>query len=136
MQIPTEQTVKVDGVEYRLSKFTLDLYQEFLAWSVTQLPDPFAGLAERIKDLPPDLQRHAYDKAEAKAELRGTMADPDVQRLLNTPAGAGKVFSLLLRKHHPQLTEADALRIVQRGLEEHGEGFLAGSFPEGARQPE
>jgi len=131
MQLPVEQVIAVGGQQYRLSKFTLELYQEYLIWAKSVLPDPFDGLAERIKGLSPDLQRYAYDKAEAKAKVRGTMNDPDVQELMKSVDGIKKLFHLLFRKHHPELSESQVATIIEKGVQEHGPDLFDGCFQEG-----
>lgn len=133
MNIPTEQTVIIDGTEYRLSKFTLPLYQEFLAWAKSVLPDPWEGISEKIKGLPDALAKYIIDKAEERAAKRGTLQDPDTEALAQTPAGLRKILSLLFRKYHPALTEEQVLEVIEKGIAEKGEDFFEKCFPDGAR---
>ncbi len=134
MNLPQEQTVVIDGTEYRLSKFTLPLYQEFLAWAKSVLPDPWEGIAEKIKGLPDALAKYIIDKAEERASKRGTLQDVDTEALAQTPAGLRKILSLLFRKHHPALTEEQVMEVIEKGIAEKGEDFFASCFPEGSRE--
>ena len=131
MSLPSEQPLVVGGTTYRLSKFSLPLYEEFLQWCQCQLPDPFANLAERVKGLPDTLAKHMIDKAEERLSKRGSLADPEVQGVAESPAGVRKVFTLLFRKHHPTLTEGQVAEIVEEGIAEHGDTFFRGLFPQG-----
>ena len=129
-QLPQETTVTVNGVTYKLSKFTIPLYQEFVTWAKGKLPDPFDGIAERVKGLSPEIAKYIIDKAEAKAAKRGTLNDPEIEALASTPEGMAKMLSLLFRKYQPSMTEAEVMDVIEKGVAEHGEDFLAGAFPE------
>ena len=129
MRIAQETSIKIDGVDYKLSKFTLPLYQEFLDWAKSKLPDPYAGIAERVKGLPDNLAKHLIDRAEERAAKRGTLNDPETNALVESPEGLRKVFALLFRKYQPSLTEDQVISVVERGVEEHGEEFFRNLFP-------
>ena len=129
MLLPTEQTISIGGVEYRLSKFTLPLYQEFLAWAAGQLPDPFANISEKVKGLDEKLAKYMIDKAEDRASKRGTMNDPDTAALAQSVVGVKKLFSLLFRKYHPTLSEDQVGELVEAGISEHGGEAFQKFFP-------
>lgn len=133
MNLPQEIVIKINGVDYKLSKFTLPLYTEFLDWAKAQLPDPFEGLAERIKGLSDHLAKHLIDKAEERASQTKTINHPDIQALTQSPEGLRKIFALLFRKHQPNLTEDDVMEIVEGGIAEYGEDLFRQIFPEGKR---
>ena len=133
MNLPQEQTVVISGVEYRLSKFTIPLYQEFLSWAKAQLPDPWVGIAEKVKGLPTELAKYLIDKAEERAAKRGTVADPDTEALAQTPSGLRKMIGLMFRKYQPGMTEEQVAEAVDAGIAERGEDFFASCFPEGVR---
>jgi hypothetical protein len=115
----------IGGTNYRLSKFTIPLYQEFVQWAKSKLPDPYEGLAERCKGLSPELAKYIIDKAEQRAINRGKLNDPEIEDVANSLEGVKKMCSLLFRKHHPNLSEADVLNLLEQGIAEHGEDFFA-----------
>jgi hypothetical protein len=123
-KLPQETSVTIGGNTYRLSKFTIPLYQEFVAWAKAQLPDPWDGLHERIKGLSQEIQKYIIDKAEARAASRGTLNDPEVNALANSIPGVKKMLSLLFRKHHPNLSDEQIVDIIEAGIEEHGADFF------------
>ena len=134
MQLPQEITLTIGGQDYKLSKFTVALYQEFLGWAKSVLPDPWENIAEKIKGLPDHLAKYLIDKAEDRAAKRGTLADPDTESLAQTPAGLRKILSLLFRKHQPHMTEEQITAVIEQGIAEKGEDFFAGCFPDSPRE--
>ena len=134
MQLPQEIALTIGGQEYKLSKFTVALYQEFLGWAKAVLPDPWEGIADRLKGLPDNLAKYLIDKTEERAAKRGTLADPDTESLAQTPAGLRKILSLLFRKHQPHMTEDQISEVIERGIVEKGEDFFANCFPDGPRE--
>ncbi len=130
MKLPQEQSLTVGGATYRLSKFDINLAEEFHEWAKSQLPDPFDGLAERVKGLPIELQREIVQRAEKKAEQRCTEDDAEYHALTKSIKGVKKMMHLLFRKHQPHLTEEQVAEIVAAGIEEKGGDFLAECFPE------
>lgn len=132
-----EQSVKVGGTHYKLSRFTLPLLQEFLRWALSQLPDPYSGLADKIKGFSPDMAKYMIDKAETRSMARHDINDPEIQTLLGSVAGTKKVLALLMRKYQPSLTEEQVSDIADQGIEEHGEDFFTMCFgaPKGTLPP-
>lgn len=138
LQLPQETTVTVGGQSYRLSTLNLNVLGEFLQWSKSQLPDPFDKFAERFGSLSESLQHKAFDRAAVIAERRGTMDDPETVALMSTVPGLKKLVGLLFKKHHPTLTDDQVTDILETGIREQGDGFLAGLFPDsekGGRKP-
>lgn len=129
--LPQEQALVVNGTTYKLSKFTLPLYEEFLTWAKSRLPDPFEGIAEKVKGLPDHLARHMIDRAEERAARRGSLTDPDVQAVAESPEGLRKIYSLLFRKYQPSMTEEQVMAVVEEGIEQHGSDFFRQLFPQG-----
>lgn len=131
MKVAQEVCFKVDGVDYKLSKLTLNVYQELLDWARSVMPDPFDQLAEKVKGLPDSLAKHLIDRAEERASRRGKLHDPETQDVINSPAGVRKVIQLLMRKYHPTMSEEQCFEVVERGIAEHGEDFFRSAFPQG-----
>lgn len=130
MKLPKEQVVKIGGKQYKLSKFDINLADELQTWAKSVLPNPFDGLAARMKDMPPELQKDMYLKAEKKAEVRGTDADSEYVALTNSVKGVKKIMHLLFKKYQPELSEDEVAELVTSAVEEHGEDFFAKCFPE------
>lgn len=128
--LPQENSVDVGGINYRLSKSTLPLLQEFIDWAKSKLPDPFDGFQEKVKGLSPDLQKYIYDKCEEKLTRRNSFDSPEIVAITNSIEGMKKQVGLLLRKHQPHLTEANVSDIIDAGVEEHGESFLSKALGE------
>lgn len=126
--LPQELSVTISGVTYKLSKFTLPLYQEYVDWIRKQLPDPWEGLAERCKGLSVELQKYLIDKAEQKASSRTTLNDPEVSAFANSLSGVKRMLGMLFRKYHPAMTEVEVCNVIEAGIAEHGADFFSQCF--------
>ena len=126
-----EQPLTVNGKTYTLSRCTLPIYEEFLDWCRSRLPDPFEGIADRIRGLPDHLAKHLIDKAEERAARRGSLTDPEVQAVAESLQGVRKMYALLFRKHQPGMTDEQVLEVVEEGIAEHGQDFFRRLFSEG-----
>jgi hypothetical protein len=113
-----EQTFDALGRTYTLGRWTRAVWRGFVAWAKDQLPDPrvSAGvfLAECLSRIPDDstperllIVKLAIDKATGFVG----MDSPEVAGLLNTMDGGVKLLELLLKQHHPDVTEDDAYEI-------------------------
>lgn len=138
-----EATLTALGQTWTASRWDLQVWDDFLAWARTALPDPMdvaiaacertaareRALSERLAD--------TKDKAEAK-RLQGQISDlqaiqtqtmklgmdkgssylavnsPEVRSLVSSARGSAHALWLLLRKHHPDVTEEVALEIIQQ----------------------
>lgn len=136
-----EHTVEALGQTWTAGRFDLAVWDKFLSWARTQLPDPM-DVAERSCLRLAAQERRLVEELAAtrgdaeKAELRGRIADlqaaqthvarigldkgssylavssPEVTSLLGSPRGNAKALALLLAKHHPDVTEDEASLIA------------------------
>lgn len=127
-QVGQETNITISGANYRLSKFTIPLYQEFITWARAQLPDPFEGLAEKCKGLSPELAKYLIDKAEKRAATRNSLADPEIEAVANSLPGVKKILTLLFRKYQPSLSDEQVSDIIDVGIYEHGADFFTQSL--------
>lgn len=102
----------VDGKRYMLSRFTRALEDEFVEWAKSVLPNPIAVIGAGLSKLPANVQEMLVKEAVAKACALQSFFNPDIQSLVGTPAGSVKLFSLLLRKYQPELTEDDVINLI------------------------
>src|SRR4051794_34965857 len=101
----SEQVVTIRGQEYRFSRFELPLVMRFFSWSKSVLPNPYEAIVDVIKKFPENIQLKMVERAEKKADLRGSLQDPDAIALMASPEGLRYIFWLLLQKHHPRVTQ-------------------------------
>ncbi|OWK46626.1 hypothetical protein FRUB_00325 [Fimbriiglobus ruber] len=90
--------------------------QEFLDFAKAKMPDPVEQLVEASNKLPESvrdkfLESHLNDAFEA-SKKRGTLTDPGLADFQKTTEGVVKIFSLLLKPAHPNLTEDDVQELV------------------------
>lgn len=124
-QLPQEASITVGGITYRLSKFSIPLYQEFHKWAVAQLPDPYQGVGELIKGQSPEIAKYIIDKAERRAIERTKPNNSEIEGIAHSFEGVKKTLTLLFRKYHPELTEDQIFNIFEQAIAEHGEDFLS-----------
>lgn len=129
-------TLTIGGMPYRLSNFTAEMQQEFCDWSKTVLYDPVRDVLAYIKDIPEKLQKDLLNDAFRRKSLRGSVTDPDLDALEHSFQGITKIYQLMFRKHHPNLTERDIANLMNQAHEELGEegleevfGIAKGKFP-------
>lgn len=100
-----EQTITVCGKVYRLGRLQRKEWREFHEWAVQLLPNVLETLAQSIEKYPAELQRLMASEAVA-------MVNEPVERrtnaLIDTASGWAKIVELLLREHHPDITEEEA----------------------------
>lgn len=116
--IGKEQTVQALGQTWRLQRWSRAVWGEFLAWARTQLPDPLE-VARRAMELwgkehHQAIGQDALDRANSAISI-GSKA---VNELLESPEGACYLLFLLVKKHHPDVTQDQAMDILMEvGLE-------------------
>lgn len=121
-----EVSFTVEGKPYTMSRFGLPLLQELTDYAVSSLENPFDELSKIIDKLNPELQKQAYEEARLEKQRQKTLnyKSPEVQAFFNSEKGAVKALQLLLRKHHPMLTETEAFDLFFLAEQEHGEGYM------------
>ncbi|MFO0849170.1 MAG: hypothetical protein U0871_11545, partial [Gemmataceae bacterium] len=68
------------------------------------------------------------DAAVEKKSLRGALNDPAVQSFAQTLPAVARLVWLLLTRHHPTLTQEQALQVVLDAIAEHGESVFEPVF--------
>jgi hypothetical protein len=102
------QTVSALGTAYTLGRWDRRVWAEFLEWAKGRLPDPRKAAAEFLAMLPADdlESRSAVVKAAlAESTEHLSITSPKVQALLQSIEGGTYLVYLLLKRHHPEVTE-------------------------------
>lgn len=100
-----EQTITVDGKAYRLGRLRRKEWREFHEWGRSLLPNVLEVLAGSIEKYPANLQPLMASEA---VQMVNEPIERRTSSLLDTPSGWAKLVELLLREHHPDITEDDA----------------------------
>lgn len=121
-----EVSFTVEGKAYTLSRFGLPLLQELTDYAISQMENPFDELSKIIDKLNPELQQKAYEDARLEKQRQKSLnyKSPEVQAFFNSEKGAVKALQLLLRKHHPTISETEAFDLFFLAEQEHGEGYM------------
>lgn len=108
-------TLTFGGNPYTLTGLSSELFQEFLDYGKSKLPDPMTELVTQANKLPESLReqfiKENQNEAFRAAKRRGKLSDPDMDEFAASPDGVTKLFSLMLRPAHPHLTQRDVERI-------------------------
>jgi hypothetical protein len=135
-----ETETKALGKTWRVSRWTLNVLDEFNDWARTILPDPLAVAEKEVLRL----QRGArtvredreLDDEEKQFRLQGNLEQQErisrlamdeatsylslqskqFQSLINSARGAAHLLLLLLREHQPDITEDVAFGIASGGI--------------------
>jgi hypothetical protein len=124
----TEQTITVIGKTYTFSPFTIEMLHDFVDWANGKLEDPLSIVAKNFNSYPKPMQELLVAKALEKAASRKEFSSPEIQTILNSVEGGIKICCLLLRKHHPALTEKEVSQIIEDCINEHGSGYIERVF--------
>lgn len=132
--------MKIEGQVYRIAPLDARGAQEWLDFAKANMPDPVREVVETAQDIPEGPTRESFlarhlDTAFDRKKLRGTLHDPDLEAFSQTTVGIKKMFGLLFKKHHSQLTEDQVYEIVLKGIEEHGADPFSEVFSSGQRVP-
>lgn len=100
-----EQTITVGEKAYRLSRLRRLEWNEFHKWAEKLLPNVLEILAAQIEKYPANLQPLMASQA---VELVNEPVERRTNVLIDTPSGWAKLVELLLREHHPDITEDEA----------------------------
>lgn len=123
LQLGKEQTVTVDGKAWKLGRLELSIVNDFRDWIAERLPDPLAIGEKFFAMLPPDEQLARVRQAEQqKLDLACfTLKSPLAVEYMSREAGIAKLGQLLLRKHQPNVTEAEAFDVFFALQDQMGE---------------
>lgn len=103
--VGSEQTITVGGQTYRLGRLRRKEWREFHDWAAPMLPNVLEILAGQIEKYPAALQPVMASEA---VQMVNEPIERRTNALLDTPSGWAKMVELLLREHHPDVTEDDA----------------------------
>jgi len=106
--IGQQQTITIGGKAYTLSRLTLEIRKQFAEWVQSHIPDPLETVAKHLEKFPKDVQNLLATEAWKASQRRLDIDGPEVQAALETEEGNTKLTQLLLQKHHPEITEAEA----------------------------
>ena len=129
MHVGREQEFTALGKRWKLGRLTRAVWDEFLAWARTVLPDPLDVIAAKVDRLPEALQKQAVRDAIELSQNYLSPDSPAVRELLGSLPGSVRMLWLLLRKHQPQVTEDEAFEM----LVEVGSAVMAAKFRGGER---
>lgn len=110
--IGKEKEIKALGKDWKLARWTREVWDQWLEWAKTRIPDPLERIRPSIEQWPERVQDLLVERAMEKATTVLTMGSPEVQGLMDSLEGLSYLFYLLLRKNHPDVTEDEALAIV------------------------
>jgi hypothetical protein len=116
-----ESTIHIGGRPIRVARFDISVLNRWMAWAKTQLPNPLELLAPILKDLAPSVQEKLVAEAYVKASARLDFFSPEIQNVMNSLDGMGKLMCCLFQVHQPQLTDDEAWELFQAGLDEYGD---------------
>jgi len=106
------------GRTWRISRWTRKIWNDWLDWAKTVLPDPVDTAQKRIEKWPAHLQAEVARDALDRANMGLSIGSRPVSALMDSPEGACQLLYLLLKKHQPDVTEDDAMDILMEvGLE-------------------
>lgn len=141
--IGRETTIEVGGKSYTLTRYDRAVLDKMTEWARARLPSPLAAIKDHLADLPRHLQDTAIKAAVEMGGRKLSFDSPLIQEQMTTMDGGVKILSLLLAKHHPDLTEDKVVELVEALAEERGDGFEAylseklgecqGRFPKGRK---
>jgi hypothetical protein len=110
--IGRETEVEALGQTWRLSRLTRALWEDWLAWARPRIPNPLAAVRQDLANWPEEdremLVKAALDSYSAVLTINSKQA----RDMLSTIEGSTKMVQLLLRQHHPNMTEEKALEIM------------------------
>lgn len=108
-----EQVIEALGRRWTLSRWDRSIWRDLLEWAKPRVPDPVATAKRMMEALP---EKHHADIVSAALELTQQplgIEHPGVQAVVWSMEGMAKLCHLLLRKHHPGVTEDEAWDVAQ-----------------------
>lgn len=116
--------VTLDGVQYRMSPLRPADFAEARSYFRSKYPDPLVGLAERIKDLPVEVQQkigmQAYEDSKTWGDLRST----EGLRWASSVEGMAFFFWLSIRRHHSDVAFEKIISLFEKEQNAKLEEFM------------
>jgi len=106
-QLGSDVEFEVLGKRLKASRLKLSITRQFVAWVKPQLGDPMLRLKSVVKDLPESVALEAYRDAKREAEEIEALDwnSTAVLRFRGTEQGVCHLLWLMLKVHHPGITE-------------------------------
>jgi len=108
--ISTEATITLNGKQFTLAKATVSRLEEFVEWCKPRLKNPIVAAGEAIGGFPGQLQELLVRVAVQEGSSPLTISSPRVQALADTTEGLAKLFHIMLKPNHPDVTIDDLTR--------------------------
>lgn len=107
-----ESSLPALGKTWRVGRWTRAIWDGFVEWAKPRIKDPLEVAQKHLDRFPPGLQsimvQHALELSSGHLALNGG----PVQGLLATLDGSAYLLYLLLKQHHPEMTEDLAFEIA------------------------
>lgn len=128
-----EQTITALGRTWRVGRWTRAVWDEWLQWLRTRIPDPLQVLKDKLDQFPQHLQGELVRQAIDRANEYLAPGSPLVTQALGSLEGNAHLFYLLLQEHQPTVTPDDALQVAMEIGEQRGRVLrdVSGVAPEG-----
>lgn len=121
-----EVTLTIGGKDYTFSRLERREHMAWMDYANKQLGCPLAEARKNMEGFPPHIQEVLFKDALERKKLRSNPECEDYQVFMRSWQGAMKLMQLLLKKHHPDLSEEQVEEVYDQAIEEHGADFLAG----------
>lgn len=106
--------LKVGDTVYKQAPLTLAQMGELESWIKSQFPDPIETAKKMAEGLPLELARDVIARGQEQAlNPRWCLGTASAGQVLRSMSGMVEMLSLQLKKHHPELTRDDIVRIVE-----------------------
>lgn len=130
--IGRETVFEVAGKKYTLARYDRDVLLRLIDFVRKVTPDPLDVVRDKLKGFPEAIQHRLIDKAMEKASIPIGYGSPQFNAVMSTLEGANHLFYLLLQKHHPLITEKEAMTLYDESVKEHGFGYIEGLMTKAA----
>jgi hypothetical protein len=110
-----ETSVDALGKRWTVGRLSLKIIFSFRDWIKAQIGDPYARLERMLPHYSPeDAKRRIAEIDRTLDELEAfTLQSAIAQRFMSTELGGAVFWKLLLSEHHPNVTDEEALAILQ-----------------------
>ena len=106
-----EQTETVLGQTWTFGRWERRVWADLVAFARKTLPNPIEEAAKHLDKMPQVVGEFLVRGALEKAASYLGFNSPEMQSLLNSIEGGSHLAYLLLKPHHPDITEDDAYHV-------------------------
>lgn len=107
-----ETTFQALGQTWTTGTWSLAAWDELLAMARSYLPDPYDGLEQILPHVDRDMARELIMEAQKVKRRILSIMSPEIQEWLATVEGQIRLFYVLLKLNHPEVTLDMAMKIV------------------------